>query len=527
MSDSNIHEKCVRKNITFLMKVGLISLCLLGVYFTSGALAVTDFYNVKSFGAKGDGKNMDSPDINKAIDAAVAHGGGTVYLPAGTYLSGSIHLQSNITLFIDQGATILAADPGAGVPYDEPEQTDSDTFQDFGHSHFHNSLIWGVKLQNVSIIGGGTIWGKGLSRNGNKGDKNPDKSISLKLCKNVLIRDVTILHGGWFGILATGVDNLTIDNVKEDVNRDGMDIDCCHYVRISNCIINTPYDDGICLKSSYALNMFRSTENVTITNCIVSGYNEGTVLDGTYKKTPPSNTFDRGPFGRIKFGTESNGGFKNITISNCVFDYCRGLAIETVDGALIENVIVNNITMRDIVNSPIYIRIGARMRAPAGTPIGQVHGITISNVVVYNADPRQSSIISGVPGGIIDDISLHDIRVYTKGGGTKEQAKREMPEIEKEYPDPERHGITPAYGFYIRHAKNVDMHDIKVLSATDDLRPVLALDDVTDVNLHHINAKKMQNEPRIMLKNVKNFSIGQSNDFNDIRLDNTADKEIK
>jgi polygalacturonase len=183
-----------------------------------------------------------------------------------------------------------------------------------------------------------------------------------------------IAHGGWFGILATGVDNLTIDNVKEDTNRDGMDIDCCHYVNISNCKVNTTLDDGICLKSSYALNVLRNTENVTITNCVVSGYDEGSFLDGTYKRTPPSKSFDKGPFGRIKFGTESNGGFKNITISNCVFDYCRGLALETTDGALIEDVTIDNITMRDIVNSPIYLRIASRMRAPAGTEMASCAG---------------------------------------------------------------------------------------------------------------------------------------------------------
>jgi polygalacturonase len=301
------------------------------------------YYNVRDYGAKGDGKNMDSPGINKAIEAAASAGGGTVYLSAGCYISGSIRLKSHITLLIDQGATLIAADPGAGVPYDAPELSEVDAFQDFGHSHFHNSLIWGENLENISITGGGTIFGKGLARNGRKGDKNPNKAIALKWCKNVLIRDITIAHGGWFAILATGVDNLTIDNVREDTNRDGMDIDCCHYVSISNCKVNSPNDDGICLKSSYSLNVLRSTENVTITNCIVSGYDEGSFLDGTYKRTPPSNKFDQGPFGRIKFGTESFGGFKNIAISNCVFDYCRDLALETTDSALIEDVTVNNI----------------------------------------------------------------------------------------------------------------------------------------------------------------------------------------
>ena len=163
------------------------------------------------------------------------------------------------------------------------------------------------------------------------------------MCRNVDIKDITIFHGGWFGILATGVDNLTISNIKLDTNRDGMDIDCCRNVHVSDCSVNSPHDDGICLKSSFGLGFARATENVTITNCEVSGFEEGSFLDGTFKRTV------KDPTGRIKFGTESNGGFKNITISNCVFNYCRGLALETVDGALLEDVTITNITMRDII----------------------------------------------------------------------------------------------------------------------------------------------------------------------------------
>ncbi|MFD1257275.1 glycoside hydrolase family 28 protein [Mucilaginibacter terrae] len=513
-------------NLKLPFKTCLFIYILLRGFLPAKATPATSVYNVKDYGAKGDGKQMDAPGINKAIEAAAANGGGTVLLPAGIYLSGSIHLKSNINLLIDQGATLVAAAYGSGAVYDEPEATENDKYQDFGHSHWHNSLIWGENLENVSITGTGIIYGKGLARNSRKTDKAPNKAISLKLCKNVLIRDITIFHGGWFGILATGVDNLTIDNIKEDTNRDGMDIDCCHYVNIANCKINTPLDDGICLKSSFALNMLRATENVTITNCIVSGYDEGTVLDGTYKRTPPSDKFDLGPFGRIKFGTESNGGFKNIAISNCVFDYCRGLAIESTDGALIEDVTVTNITMRDIVNSPIYVRIGSRMRAPEGTAIGQIKRILISNVVVYNADPRQSSIISGVPGGYIDDISLHDIRIYTKGGGTREQSKREMPEVEKAYPEPERHGVTPAYGFYIRHAKNIDMHDIKLRATIDDMRPVFFIDEVSGVNLHHINTVRTLKQPVYILKDVKDFNLSQSTGTADIKVANTTYKEL-
>src|SRR5262249_32199540 len=151
-----------------------------------------------------------------------------------------------------------------------------------------------------------------------------------------------------------------IDNLKIDTNRDGLDIDCCQNVRVSNCTVNSPTDDGICPKSSFGLGYARATENVTITNCQVSGYDMGSLLDGTFKRTPSRYT----PTGRIKFGTESNGGFKNITISNCVFSYCRGLALETVDGGFLEDVTISNITMRDITNAAFFLRLGDRARGP-------------------------------------------------------------------------------------------------------------------------------------------------------------------
>src|SRR5256886_12692564 len=193
-----------------------------------------------------------------------------------------------------------------------------------------------------------------------------NKAISLKLCRSVVLRDFSVLNGGHFALLATGVDNLTVDNLKVDTNRDGLDIDSCRNVRISNCSVNSPNDDAIVLKSSYALGFARATENVTITNCQVSGYDIGSLLDVTYKRNVTEAPDKDGPTGRIKLGTESNGGFKNITISNIVFDHCRGVALGTVHGGLLEDVTIDNITMRDVMDSPIFLRLGRRMRGPAG-----------------------------------------------------------------------------------------------------------------------------------------------------------------
>ena len=210
------------------------------------AVGTSSVYDVRTYGATGDGKTIDSPAINKAIDDAAAGGGGTILFPAGTYASYSIRLKSNIALYLEQGATILAASTSlegtsGGYDHAEPRQP-WESYQDYGHNHWHNSLIWGESISNFAIRGPGRIWGKGLSRGISdkdlpRAEKSGagNKAIALKNCHNVILRDFSILAGGHFGILATGVDNLTIDNLKIDTNRDGMDIDCCRNVRVSNC----------------------------------------------------------------------------------------------------------------------------------------------------------------------------------------------------------------------------------------------------------------------------------------------------
>jgi len=517
-------------------------------------------YNAREFGAIGDGKAVDSHAINRAIDAAASNGGGTIHLPAGIYLSFSIRLKSNITLFLDQGATILAADPketkGA---YDLPEPNEWDMYQDFGHSHWKNSLIWGIGVENVAIIGPGMINGKGLTRRSprprrplqagdtptslgggvpntnvqsplGEGDDHSvmndlgNKAISFKLSRNVLLRDFSVLNGGHFALLATGVDNLTIDNLKVDTNRDGFDIDSCRNVRISNSSVNSPNDDAIVLKSSYALGYAQATENVTITNCFVSGYDIGSLLDGTYKRNVKEAPDKDGPTGRVKFGTESNGGFKNITISNVVFDHCRGLALETVDGGNIENITITNLTMRDVKNSPIFLRLGRRMRGPAGAAVGHLRRVLISDVVVYNADPRYASIISGIPGHDIEDVTLSNIRIVYQGGGTQAQAALTPPEKETNYPEPSMFGDIPSYGLYIRHVKGIAVNNVEVGYELEDMRPAFVLQDVSAADFSHVKTKTAKGAFTFQLRNVSDFSAHRCNDLADVRLERVENK---
>ncbi len=490
----------------FWLKATWVVVAIIFPFLLSGQTKVG--FNIRDFGALGDAVTIDSDAINQAIDKAAEAGGGTVYFPAGTYASYSIRLKSNVALFLDQGATILAAKPTDSLGYDAAEPFEGKRYQDFGHSHWHNSLIWGENLENISIFGPGTIDGSGLTRGKPKTPNGGNKAIALKLCRNVTLKDFTIVWGGHFGILATGVDNLTIDNLRIDTNRDGIDIDCCKNVRVSNCTINSQWDDALCLKSSYALGYARPTENVTITNCQVTGYDRGTLIDGTYQRNEGHLVPDKeGPTGRIKFGTESNGGFKGITITNCVFEYCRGLALETVDGGILEDVVISNLVMRDIVNSPFFLRFGARMRGPENTEVGKLRRVTISNVQVYNADSRFSSIISGIPGHPIQDISLHNVSIgYKPLDPEVDTIPKTVPEYEDSYPEPQKFGIIPSYGFFIRHVEGIELRDVKVYTMGEELRPAVILDDVEEVRFINVDLEKGFGG-RLQLVNTKNLDL--------------------
>lgn len=483
---------------------------------------------MRLYGAAGDGRTLDTDAINRAILAAKAAGGGTVFFPGGDYLSHSIRLCSRLTLRLGAGATLIAADPppsGQSGGYDAPEEAALNLHQDFGHSRFRNSLIWGEELEGVCLCGPGRIFGRGLSRGNGRialpvgavapqppghlpdvleadGPVEPEgnavepgafgypsaldtlpagvgnKAIALRGCRNVIVRDLTILHGGHFAILAAACDHVTIDNVFIDTNRDGIDIDACANVRIDNCSVNSPWDDGICIKSSCGFGGVRPVENVTISNCYVSGFEEGTLYDGSRSRVIRHRG---GPIGRIKLGTEASGGFRNIAISNCLFEFCRGLALEQVDGAMMEDIVVSNVTMREVMNAPIFIRLGGRLRAPGATVPGTAQRIAISNVIAYDVAPEHGIFIAGLPGHPVTDVQLADIQLHSFGGG--KATSQTVPEMADGYPEPMLFGTLPSWGIYVRHAARIQLRDIVLRLIHADARPAIVLDDVAGADL--------------------------------------------
>lgn len=462
------------KQITLTFFFLLSSLCCMSQYI----------YNVRDYGAKGDGQTLDHEAINRAIDACTQQGGGQVVLPTGTYLCGSIRLKSNVDLHLSPGARILAA-PASMKAYDESEVFGGPEYQDGGHTYFHNSLIWAEGQHNVSITGRGIIDGDGLTKHDTENAGNVqggsigtgDKAIALKLCRNILIRDVTIVRGGHFAIIVTGCDIGTIDNVLIDTNRDGIDIDCCKYLTVSNCKVNTPNDDAIVLKSSYALKKPVLCEHILITNCLVTGYKLGTLVDGTY--VPEKVNW---VCGRIKLGTESNGGYRNIAISNCTCMWSSGLAFEEVDQGIMENITVSNISMSHVHHYPIYITTGCRNRGPKErTTVSSARDISISNVVADDCDSLAGIIVTGMPGAPIRNVSLSNIRLQFRGGGQKVEG--EYREQSTHYPEPRWAGPTPSYGLFARHVDGLRLRDVTFELLRPDERPDVLLIDVQNPDI--------------------------------------------
>jgi polygalacturonase len=476
------------------------------------------FFDVRVYGATGDGKSYDTSAINKAIEACADAGGGTVYVPSGTYLCYSIHLRSNVELYLAQGSVIVAAETpvegatsGPTTGYDLPEpNTAWDAYQDYGHNHWHNSLIWGEDLHDISIGGPGLIWGKGLSAgHGNHVLPNGvgNKAIALKNCRNVQLRDFSVKKGGHFALLLTAVDVLKIDGLTLDTDRDGMDIDCCRNVHVSNCTVNSPEDDGICLKSSYSLGYARPCDNVTITNCFVTArYEIGTLIDGSCKPVRMANK--KMSNGRMKAGTESNGGFRNIAISNCVFDHSRGLALESADGALLEDIVVSNITMRECPDTPLFLRLCARMRGPSEAKIGTLRRVKICNINSYNSTGLFPAIIAGIPGSPIEDVSLSDIYFHKVGGADKTMAGIEPDEQVHGYPDPTRFpAMLPAHGLFLRHVRNLEMTNVEFKLDTADARPAIWAHDVKGLDIFRLRTPPATGAANFYLRDVSEFRL--------------------
>jgi polygalacturonase len=348
------------------------------------------FFDITKYGARTDGPAVaNQTAINEAIAAAAAAGGGTVVVPSGAFKTYTIRLRSRVGLHLAARDSILraavqgAAPAGDGGFYDAPEPNIFVGLQDHGHSHWANSLIYGVDVDNVTISGPGLIDGSYINDRGETvnvlsgGDPREvttrtdggvpgggNKAIALKNSRSIVFRDFSIRNGGHFAIIGTGVIGWTVDGITVDTNRDAFNIDASQNVTVRNSVFNSLTDDAIVLKASFGLGRFLPTQNVLIEHCTVSGYDAGSVIDKVYSTQKLVATDRDGPTGRIKLGTEGTTGFNTITIRHVVFDRSRGFALESVDGAELSDIILSDATMKNVSSSPIFIRLGDRGRTP-------------------------------------------------------------------------------------------------------------------------------------------------------------------
>jgi glycosyl hydrolase family 28 len=435
-------------------------------------------FNVRNHGAKGDGKAKDMRAIQAAIDACHRSGGGTVHFPPGNFLSGTLHLQGNIRLHLDHGATLRMSEDAAD--FDPFETLGFKNAADRETSFFHQALIWAEDAERIAITGTGTI-------DGNRKRRGGPKPIALKRCKFVAIREITIRDSPNYCISLLGTDYVAIDGVTIlNGYSDGIDPDCCRHVRISNCHIES-WDDAIVPKTSFSLGQRRSTENVTVTNCVLASN---------------CNCF--------KLGTESGGDYRNITVSNCVM-FSRsstrppisGISLLSVDGATIEGVAISNITMTD-VRCPVFLRLGNRGRDLEKPRPGALKDVVISNIVASGA--RWASVVTGVPAHPVDGVTLSNFRIAYKGGGTREEGRIEVPEYVEKYPSADMFGTYPAFGFYCRHVRDLHLSEIVLRCELPDLRPGVICDDVSRLVIDSLTAPP-ESDPVVRFRKVRNALV--------------------
>ena len=455
------------------------------------AMEAQPWYNVLSFGAKNDSSKLSTTAIAAAINAATKKGGGTVYFPAGKYLTGPIHLKSNITIYIDAGAELHFSD-------------NFDHYLPFVESRFEgvdvksfSPLFYAYKAENISIMGRGLINGHGKKwwdvaegykegqpktkwqqafEAANKDMIKPDDLGQIKkgflrppfiqpmFCKNVLVQGITIVNSPFWTVNPEFCENVTVEGVTinnpHSPNTDGINPESCKYVHIANCHISVG-DDCITIKSGKDLpgrTKAAPAENYTITNC--------TMLSG---------------HGGVVIGSEMSGDVKKITISNCVFDGTdRGIRIKTARGrgGVVEEIRVSNIVMKNIRQQAIVLDMQYAKTAPE--PVSErtprFRNIHLSGITAKTA---QAIYINGLAEMPVEDISFSDIQFEAQTG------------------------------VVIKEATNIEFHNVRI---TTNEGASLAAENVSDLTIDGVKTlQPLAGKPTIDLNNVQNVFLYNCN----------------
>ena len=488
-------------------KLKLIVMIVFAVIVPFAAFSVE--YNILNFGAVGDGITLNTKSIQEAIDKANQNGGGRVIVPAGEFLSGSLIIKSGVELYLEKEAVIL----GSTNPFDYLS----------GNNLLH--FINAEKAVNIGITGLGTIddrgrllaltidslffagkWDDpGYNYRRHRPERRP-KLLHFSECRNVVLEGFTARRSASWVLDFDRCVNMTIHKVTVDSddywNNDGLDIGDCRNVKITECYINSA-DDGICLKSHH-VNSFN--DSIYVANCTV-----------------------RSSASAIKFGTASLGGFRNVKIENIyIFDTFRSaIALESVDGGVLENIEINDITANNTGNA-IFIKLGHRN---VDGKVGTLKNVKISNVVVqvpFGAPDLKYEIrgpelpffhntfpasISGLPDHYVENVSLENIRIIYPGRANNGYAHlplhrlNDVPENESQYPEFSMFGELPSWGFYVRHVNGLSMKNIHLKVEEYDFRPAFVFDDVSNLEMKQIKVEDEKKAQQVVFRQVSNVIV--------------------
>ncbi|MFF5207254.1 glycosyl hydrolase family 28 protein [Streptosporangium sp. NPDC000396] len=444
------------------------------------ASALAEF-NVRDYGATGNGSTNDDDAIDRAISDASAAVGGVVVFPSGRYRSRSVHLKSNVTLRLDSGAVLLAAGGGMDAPEPNPAYDD---YQDFGHSHFHNSLMWGHGITDFHITGAGTIDGDGkLSTSNSPPSGAGNKALALTECSNVSISGVTFRRGGHFAILMNGCHDVAIDNLKTvwagSGVRDGVNIINSWNVTVADSRIESN-DDAIVLKSDFALGHTYTSQNIRVRDTTVYSHENNA----------------------LQFGSETCGNFRDIRFDGITVLGAgkAGIGMVSMDGAIIEDVHYTNVTLTK-TTTPIFMKIGERKRCPGSPPAGRIRNIHLTNVTgsdltapepgPVTGGPELTSTITGTPAvDIGPDITLTGVKLTVPGGHPASDATIVPGEFLTSYP-PRDYGTRPSYGFWARHVQGLTFDGgSEVRFQSNDNRPAFIADDGANIRFDGVIAQR-------------------------------------
>jgi len=411
----------------------------------------SEWVDVRGLGALGNGTTLDTAAIQSAVDACAQGGGGTVWFPPGMYRSGTIQLRNRVRLHLGDGATLLGSTDLKDYPAMVPKlRSFTDTYTD-------KSLIYGEGLTGAGLEGDGAIDGQGASFRGPY--KVRPYLIRFVECRELSVRDLELRNSPMWVQHYLACEGVRISGVRVssrvNQNNDGIDIDSSSAVRISDCHIVSG-DDAIVLKATTA----RPCRDVVVSNCVLSSLCNAL--------TP---------------GTESTGGFDNIAIANCtVYDTrLAGIALESVDGGILDRVTISNIVMRN-VRCPIFVRLGNRARpytdGVTRPPVGTLRNVTIQGVEAEGAD-KTGCPLSGLADHPIENLTLRDITLSFQGGGTAGTALEEP----EKYPEYRMFGPLPAFGMFARHIRGLRIDNVRCTSIAPDVRPAFFCDDVRDLEV--------------------------------------------